>query len=595
VTNEDIASSPHYPLLGAYDSADERVILAHMAMAKHAGIDGFIASWWGIGDFTDLRVTGLLSVAEEVGLKISLYYESVRDLTQEDIVNELTYVVDSYGDSPSFLKDSGRPVLFVYAVPVFGRDPSFWLEVRRGVEANVGPVVLIGDTTDEQFLHVFDGFHTYIYLEDNVEEFYGDAVETFDGRPSSGEEVDEAFSSAYSGGEVSVELKLFSVTVVPGFDNTAIGGDLFRDRAGGELYARYWNTAIGLDAHSVLITSWSEWGEGTEIEPSREYGFDYLALTRQFVEEYKQTTLPTPEPSFSATVHPFEVYSDLKGNGSMVLATATEVPALLATVEMRALEGAFNPDLQGAFYTYLKERNDTHVSVVIPSVLSLSELSVNATFTAEVNRPWLEGQITVFEPSGNPHELFEGQLRILDVVVNEVELNPEGDDADNSIEEWVELYNPKTEAVDVGGWTLSTSFLILPIDQGTIIEPSEHLIVSRPSRWMANSDELVVLRDSGGFEVDRTPVLSDLDDDDRTWQRYPHGQDTDEAEDWVYEPSTQSLENIPEFPHLNILVFSAVGTAILFILVRKKVQTGKPRVYYGQTKREFVTLEIGGR
>ncbi|MFQ5871601.1 MAG: hypothetical protein ACE5IB_05550, partial [Candidatus Geothermarchaeales archaeon] len=120
VTQETIANSAHYPLLGAYDSADERVMLAHMAMAKHAGIDGFIASWWGIGDFTDRQVTGLLSVAEEVDLKISVYYESVRDLTKQEIVDELSYVVNSYADSPSFLKDSGRPVLFIYAVSYAG-------------------------------------------------------------------------------------------------------------------------------------------------------------------------------------------------------------------------------------------------------------------------------------------------------------------------------------------------------------------------------------------------------------------------------------------------------------------------------------------
>jgi len=416
VTNEYISSSAHYPLLGAYDSADERVILAHMAMAKHAGIDGFISSWWGIGTFEDNQVRRILSVAEQVGLKISMYYESVRNLTQQGIIEELSYIVNSYADSPSFLKDSGRPVLFIYAISYdyWVRDANFWLKVRRGVEANVGPVVLIGDTVDQGYLHVFDGFHTYIYLGEDVEAFYVDAVERLESGLSSSEEVSKAFSSAYSGGKVSVDLKSFSLTVIPGNDLTAIGGDpdLFRDRGGGEFYARHWDVALELDVHSVLITSWNEWHEGTEIEPSREYGFDYIGLTRQFVEKYKQTALSTPEVSFSATVHTFELYPDLRGNGSIVLATAAEAPALLIRIEIRGLEGASELDLQGDFYTYLEEQNGTYVSVVISSVPSLSNLVVRVAFTAGMIKPLLEVHITAYEPSGRLHELFKGQLRI---------------------------------------------------------------------------------------------------------------------------------------------------------------------------------------
>nr|MDO8133816.1 glycoside hydrolase family 99-like domain-containing protein [Candidatus Njordarchaeum guaymaensis] len=287
----------------------------------------------------------------------------------------------------------------------------FWFEVRRRLEANVGPVVLNADVLDEGYSHVFDGFHTYIYLGDNVEEFYEDTIERFEsGFLSSEEEVDEAFSSAYSGGEVSVELKPFSLTVIPGVDCTAIGQDLFLDRKEGGLYAKYWKAAIELEAHSVLITTWNEWHEGTEIEPSKVYGFDYINMTRRFIEEYKQTSIPIPKANFSATVESLTQHPDLKGDGSIVLAAA-ETPALYVNVSVSGKEGVLSLDLEGDFCIYLKDRKRNRASIVIPSVPPQSELAVRAVYEAESIRPLLNISVTAYDVSGRLYELYKGQLR----------------------------------------------------------------------------------------------------------------------------------------------------------------------------------------
>lgn len=41
-------------------------------------------------------------------------------------------------------------------------------------------------------------------------------------------------------------------------------------------------------AWAVLITSWNEWPEGTEIEPSSTYGDHYLGLTAKFATRFKE-------------------------------------------------------------------------------------------------------------------------------------------------------------------------------------------------------------------------------------------------------------------------------------------------------------------
>ena len=82
-SNDNIVSSTNYPVLGPYDSYDPLIIRAHIALAKQAGIDGFIVSWWGPNSFEDKAFNTILEVADEMDFEISAYYESVRDMDLE--------------------------------------------------------------------------------------------------------------------------------------------------------------------------------------------------------------------------------------------------------------------------------------------------------------------------------------------------------------------------------------------------------------------------------------------------------------------------------------------------------------------------------
>lgn len=404
----------HEPLMGLYDSADESVILAHMAMAKNAGIDGFIAIWWGIGTFEGDQFEKILGVAERIGFNVTIYYAGLpwREVDVDDAVRELSYVVDNYADSPVFLKDSGRPVIFIYAAetaPDGAREPDFWFDVRRRLEAEVGPVALNADVWDSKYSQVFDGFHSYVYLGDEVEDYFTDTIKRFKVYLSSYEALDEAFSSAYSGGSVNVELKPFCVTVIPGADFRAIGGDMFLDRDEGEFYAEYWRAALELEAHSVLITSWNEWHEGTEIEPSNDYGFDYIRLTRQFIEDYKEGPMHETEAGFSATVESLVQRPDLSGDGSIVV-MASETPAVYVNVSITGDEGVSFIDLNGDF-AYKKELRRNKVSILAPSTRLEDNLVVNVVYRAVSIKPTFSTSVVTYDVSGRMHTLFNAQLR----------------------------------------------------------------------------------------------------------------------------------------------------------------------------------------
>ncbi len=112
-----------------------------------------------------------------------------------------------------------------------------------------------------------------------------------------------------------------------------------------------------------------------------------------------------------------------------------------------------------------------------------------------------------------------------DVVVNEFEANPEGDDSGR---EWVELYNPLDEPRCIDGWAIRAMHgesSELPVS-GTV--PANGLLVftfpetsidnGYPGDPFNDGDSLVLV-DASGKTVDVTPTLSDSENDGRTYQR----------------------------------------------------------------------------
>lgn len=132
------------------------------------------------------------------------------------------------------------------------------------------------------------------------------------------------------------------------------------------------------------------------------------------------------------------------------------------------------------------------------------------------------------------------------VVINEFELNPSGDDKKLTVLEWVELYNPTTSSIDIGGWELSTTHrttVTITIPSGTTVEANGYYVFERGQLWLDNKDESIILKNSSGAELDRTPLKSDTDNDNYCWARFPNGYDTDSSLDWRFQLATKGEPN----------------------------------------------------
>ncbi len=131
------------------------------------------------------------------------------------------------------------------------------------------------------------------------------------------------------------------------------------------------------------------------------------------------------------------------------------------------------------------------------------------------------------------------------VVINEVDINPPGDDS-SSISEWVELYNPTDSDIDLSGWEIASTTVLkktMTISSGIILEPGQFLTYSYQTVWFTDSSESVELRDENGIVIDKTPVLTDIQNDFTSWQRIYDGYDLDSSNDWKFVTSTAGSSN----------------------------------------------------
>jgi hypothetical protein len=234
---------------------------------QYAGIEGGIASWWGQGTPTDSRINTLLTLATGSNFKWTLYYEpeGTGNPTAAVITSDLTYIFNHYAQNQSFLRIGGKPVIFVYADAT--DDCSM---ADRWKAANTMGFYVV--------LKVFSGY-TACENQPNSWHQYGPAS-NFDQQGS------------------------YSVTISPGFWKEGDPALLTRD-------ITRWNqdvsNMVAANPDFQLITTWNEWGEGTFVEPSVEFGRSYLDALHnngQIAPAPHPTSTPPPTPTSSPTSQP---------------------------------------------------------------------------------------------------------------------------------------------------------------------------------------------------------------------------------------------------------------------------------------------------
>lgn len=261
-----------YPALGPYSSRDKTVIRTHVQQMRSAGIGVAVVSWYPPqladpnGKPSDDVIPLLLDAGQKYNVSIAFHLEPYEPHEVKRIFNDIHYIIDHYGSHPAFYrmtlagKGKGRPVVYVYdSYKIPAEQWSSMLSKSgkmsiRDTEYDCIMVGLVVKRNDLEDLHKagFDGSYTY----------FASTSFTFGSNPKNWKWLSE----------MSQKLDMvFIPSVGPGYDDTALrpwNADTKQDRASGKYYREMIASALELDIEAVSITSFNEWGEGTQIEPA---------------------------------------------------------------------------------------------------------------------------------------------------------------------------------------------------------------------------------------------------------------------------------------------------------------------------------------
>ena len=329
-----IKNTAHCPVNGPYSSHDPGIIDRQIDQAKAHGITGFVVSWWGKGEFEswhDQTLALLLERAEKKDFKVSIYWEHERNTEAQLIqfaVDDLTYVLETYGKKKAFLRVDGKPVLFAYGNIEWQTPLASLAKIILQTRAKAGDFLLVGQGYQANAAYLFDGLHTD----------YGNMRLDLLASPTPEKIIQFGQGAAryFTKGAQLARLhgRINCPMIIPGFDNTKSSpANVKADRCAGQIYRSLWEDALKTKPDWILISSWNEWLEGTEIEPSLELGDTYLQITAEYGKLFLNSA-------------PAEVPSSMIGFPRFVPGTTNETDNLLGgrTVGLLLTDGSYDSE-----------------------------------------------------------------------------------------------------------------------------------------------------------------------------------------------------------------------------------------------------------
>lgn len=270
---QEIASF-YNPLIGAYSSSDPYLQEYHFLLMKLCGVDGVIFDWYGSRDIYDY---GLIKQAtesfipklENIGLGFSIMYEDRvaylgNDLNPiETVKADFKYIKDIYFTNSNYLKFNDKKYISVFG-PHYITDSNDWKSIFSVFDDEEPPFLVslwgtkakLGKAFQGEFLWVSED---HIAAKDYYYNTYANHNNITIGSAYPG------FSSYYNLGGWTEGMNTWKLP-----------------KNNGLTFVESLNSSTKAASDLIQIITWNDFGEGTMIEPTLQFGFDYLKMLQQY-------------------------------------------------------------------------------------------------------------------------------------------------------------------------------------------------------------------------------------------------------------------------------------------------------------------------
>lgn len=268
----------YYPLTGPYASADPDIIEYQLLLMKLSGIDGVLIDWPGTTNLYDyprnkFNSEAMIARLAKVGLRFGIVYEdqNINIAARQGVVTDkigqaradMAYLQNNYFPQSTYQRVNGRPLLGVFGPQTF-QTPGEWQQVFSGLATKPCFVVLWYEHQEAAGSSDCTGEYSWVYQDaarthlQHLRDFY-----------SSRQNFGVKMGSAY-----------------PGFhDFYAQGGwgsnNFYIAANGTATFSETLDLALGSGLPYIQLATWNDYGEGTMLEPTREFGYGLLTTLQQ--------------------------------------------------------------------------------------------------------------------------------------------------------------------------------------------------------------------------------------------------------------------------------------------------------------------------
>ncbi len=280
--------SHYHPLIGLYDSTDAAVIECQLLQMKLAGVDGIIVDWYGIAktaDYPSIHEASVraFEVAGRLGMRFAVcfedrtigYMQEIGDLGRDEVAEHLSatfgWLEDEWFAAPHYVRIEDRPLLLNFG-PIHVKDPEVWATAFDSMQSRPAFFALH---------HLWRGVG-------------GDGGFTWahSSAWSNAEGARERLAEIYRNvGEPSEVI----VSALPGFRDVYENPHPVIEHRDGETLKESLDVCLEGPWETVQLVTWNDYGEGTMIEPTHEFGYRFLEIIQQARAAERGSVFARPE------------------------------------------------------------------------------------------------------------------------------------------------------------------------------------------------------------------------------------------------------------------------------------------------------------